>query len=174
MKFITFKNSRKLFILREDINKYLLNTSSCEFLKSFPMRYEVCKESQFYHLNNMLLDVLSRQYHKEKKLKSHKCWKQRDKIAFYNDIILAQVHTLWFHSISSRKEKIMYPLKIKTVVILSGWRMEGGVRELLILCSSICVFILWNETNFVELYNHYLYTPLNICNSSVKMFIYKR
>ena len=41
MKFITFKNSRKLLILREDINKYLLNASACEFLKSFPMRYEV-------------------------------------------------------------------------------------------------------------------------------------
>lgn len=67
------------------------------------------KESQFYHLNNMLLDTLSRLYHKEKKLKASKCWEQRDKIAFYNDITLPQVHALMisFYKLEKRK-KIMY------------------------------------------------------------------
>ena len=39
----SLKNSRKLLIIRENINKYLLKTPACEFLKTFPMRYEVCQ-----------------------------------------------------------------------------------------------------------------------------------
>lgn len=91
-----------LLLERISINIYW-KTSACEFLKPFQWDMKCAKESQFYHLNNMLLDTLSRLYHKEKKLKVRNVG-NKDKIAFYNDITLPQVSTCSWLSMFEKEE----------------------------------------------------------------------